>query len=458
MSDTVLGVTVERQIVVWKYNSCAAFRVLMGHKDWVEALTVVRRREDPSTIQVYSAGSDGLILRWTPTSALNSDMYDCQEEFSGHEGTIQCIVYSEEMDILITGSEDLTIRIWSFGTSQVRQEKDENESVDLNILVGHEGRITGLACCSDQVLASASHDKTIRFWDLHTRHEIDVVERAHDTPIHSMEYCETREELATAASEPIVKIWCSFKHSLKVVLTGHQADVTQVKWCAFKSCWATAADDQTIRLWDPEGMQKREIDYKGESITCMFIDNKHELVLAAMLDRAIRAYETESGFLVRKYRGHTDIVRQLTMVDEKGQYLSCSWDKSIRVWFTPKGKGKEARDQDSNVFAELPLEDLEEDEEYISSYEREHPLIPPRALKVGGATSSYLKMTNVKAQKSQEKPQADLNQETLCQTGLGKKLKDLEDSLKKDLLKERRLANSPGTKKGRGMLGVRGKR
>jgi WD40 repeat protein len=78
------------------------------------------------------------------------------------------------------------------------------------------------------VLASVSHDKTMRFWDLHTRHEIDVVEAAHDSPIHSLEYCETREELATAAHEPNVKIWCSFKHSLKMVLTGHTADVTQV--------------------------------------------------------------------------------------------------------------------------------------------------------------------------------------------------------------------------------------
>lgn len=80
----------------------------------------------------------------------------------------------------------------------------------------------------EQVLASVSHDKSIRFWDLHTRHEIDVVERAHDTPIHHMEYCEKNEEIATAASEPIVKIWCALKHSLKLVLTPHLADVTQV--------------------------------------------------------------------------------------------------------------------------------------------------------------------------------------------------------------------------------------
>jgi WD40 repeat protein len=79
------------------------------------------------------------------------------------------------------------------------------------------------------VLVSVSHDRTMRFWDLHTRHEMDVVERAHDTPIHTLAYCEENEELATAAHEPIVKIWCSYKHSLKAVLTGHVGDVSQVR-------------------------------------------------------------------------------------------------------------------------------------------------------------------------------------------------------------------------------------
>mmetsp|Transcript_348 Transcript_348/g.594 ORF Transcript_348/g.594 Transcript_348/m.594 type:complete len:555 (+) Transcript_348:210-1874(+) len=230
LSDSVVGITTDRKLVVWRYNSCAAFRVINGHRDWVEAVTVVRRREDPNQVQVYSAGSDGTIMKWTPTSAVNGDLYSCAEELAGHEGAVQCLVYSEEMDLLVSGSEDLTIRIWELGGPQVRPgaEKEEDETVDSNVLVGHEGRITGLACCSDQVLASVSHDKSIRFWDLHTRHEIDVVERAHDTPIHHMEYCEKNEEIATAASEPIVKIWCALKHSLKLVLTPHLADVTQV--------------------------------------------------------------------------------------------------------------------------------------------------------------------------------------------------------------------------------------
>ncbi|KAK3240375.1 hypothetical protein CYMTET_49778 [Cymbomonas tetramitiformis] len=449
-SDLVVGITAHRQLVLWRYNPAAAFRVLNAHRDWVESLVVVHRREDPSAAQVFSAGSDGLILRWIPNSALNTDLYTCQEELPGHEGSVLCVVYSEEMDLLISGSEDLTIRIWNLGG----KVDLENENAELNVLLGHEGRITGLVCCSDQVLASASHDKTIRFWDLHTRHEIDVIERAHDTPIHMLEYCDTREELATCASEPVVKIWCAYKHSLKVVLSGHKADVTQVRWCAFRECWVTAADDETLCTWDVEGTLLQTIYYRGESVTAMYVDLKNELLLVAMLDRAIRAFDLEREELVRKYTGHTDLVRQICQVEEKSQYLSCSWDKSIRVWFTPKGKHQPSDKVATDVAAS---EEVDDSETFTSNYEREHPLVQPRALRA--APTQILKLTKAgaKTSKQEQLAAAEKEHESQNQNQLGRRLNELEEHLhSKHFGEDRRRAgmHSPSNmrSKGRGLV------
>ena len=44
----MVAVTTDRKLVVWKFNPCAAFRTLEGHRDWVEDLILVRRREDPA--------------------------------------------------------------------------------------------------------------------------------------------------------------------------------------------------------------------------------------------------------------------------------------------------------------------------------------------------------------------------------------------------------------------------
>jgi len=452
LSDNVVGVTSDRRLVVWAYNHCAAFRCLNGHLDWVESVVVVRRREDPSTLQLYSAGSDGLVLQWMTASNNNNDLFTQEDELAGHEGSVLCIVYSEEMDLLVTGSEDLTIRIWELGVPKIKSaaEKgaEEDSSVDSCVLVGHTARITALACCSDQVLASVSHDKSLRFWDLHTRHEIDVVENAHGTPIHSLEYCECREELATAAHETTAKVWCSFKHSLKYVLGGHTRDVTQVRWCPFKNCWVTACDDELIRLFDTDGVEMSRFVFKGESVTTMYMDCKHELLVCAMVDRAIRAYDIETGDLVRKYSGHGDLVRQLAQVEERGQYLSCSWDKSIRIWWAPKGKGLEARAPDRAAVQEMQTEEESEDAVYVSNYEKEHPLVMPKTLKLGS------KMVVRKQRKQQEKEVVEVEKDVEDLTGIGRRLKELDDTLRNELERELRSANSAPTPSSAGAGGT----
>jgi WD40 repeat protein len=162
-SDTVVAVTTDRKLVVWKFNPCAAFRTLEGHRDWVEDMILVRRREDPAqedslTTQVYSAGADGILLRWAATTSANGDLYSVEEELEGHEGSVLCCTYSEDLDVLISGSDDLTIRIWDLGTPAMRllEGKDGEEKENSNVLEGHEARITGLACCSDQVRFASS--------------------------------------------------------------------------------------------------------------------------------------------------------------------------------------------------------------------------------------------------------------------------------------------------------------
>ena len=48
---------------------------------------------------------------------------------------------------------------------------------------GHEGKVTGLALLPDWTLASVSHDRTIRLWDLHTFKLMKTVKDAHESPL-----------------------------------------------------------------------------------------------------------------------------------------------------------------------------------------------------------------------------------------------------------------------------------
>ena len=74
----------------------------------------------------------------------------------GHRGGVRALAFAPDGERIASGSDDLTVRIWSVvsGMEQVLCE-------------GHEGPVTSVAYGpKGRVVVSASTDSTIRFWDV----------------------------------------------------------------------------------------------------------------------------------------------------------------------------------------------------------------------------------------------------------------------------------------------------
>ena len=68
------------------------------------------------------------------------------------------MAFSPDGTTLASGSHDKTIRMWDMETGQLR-----------TILKGHKNRVNSVAFSPDgRTLASGSRDKTIRLWDVET--------------------------------------------------------------------------------------------------------------------------------------------------------------------------------------------------------------------------------------------------------------------------------------------------
>ncbi|KAA6425225.1 MAG: hypothetical protein FRX49_04720 [Trebouxia sp. A1-2] len=244
----------------------------------MEAVLAVQLVEgEPSVI--FSACADGHVLRWELDAELNADSYRVGEEMPLHDSNVLAMVYSHDLEALITASQDTTIQVHWHNLRQPKKGMDSlqgvissleetgirtvrlgatqrfkeapaaaDESVpggttrlamveadpavetgmpSLDVVLSHEGRVTGLALLPDWTLASVSHDRTIRLWDLHTFRLMKTVKDAHETPLQGIDYSSSKDEFVTWAMDSFAYVWDAVTLNTQYALVGHTAEVTQ---------------------------------------------------------------------------------------------------------------------------------------------------------------------------------------------------------------------------------------
>ncbi|OWF48420.1 uncharacterized protein LOC110453096 [Mizuhopecten yessoensis] len=307
--------------------------------------------------------------------------------------TILKIIFVESLDFIIAASEDSNVYVWGFDDDAVKAlqhmkpqdlqkliskysilldsdsdllpqnaKQGDGDSVTnrvagfvcKHVFAGHNSCVTSLVVIGrDQGLnstdvLSAGWDRRICLWDLEAGdlHDtfrntgstnLENMELACDGVIMDMDYSVKYNEFAYASSDKMVYIrkfnTNGAKMTLVNTLQGHEGEITCVRWNPHgKGSWVTGSEDSTIRIWAGHGLNECETVLSAQGgVCCLCIDMQNgALVVGAQ--KYIRVYDPESYRLAQTNEGHTDAIRSIIHIPERNQYVSCSWDKTIRVW------------------------------------------------------------------------------------------------------------------------------
>ncbi|XP_024530233.1 uncharacterized protein LOC9659693 [Selaginella moellendorffii] len=170
------------------------------------------------------------------------------------------------------------------------------------------------------------------------------------------------------------------------VLRGHEAKI--VGLCVHNEegmQYSPPRDEGEIAMWDPDaGCVTKTMCHKKEPVTCLFVDEINKLVLMSMLsDHFIRGFDLNMEKELCTYVGHKDQIHSLVHFPHRKQYLSGSWDSTIRAWLTPDSIVEPKPVVIRTAVEEKDVDPLQE-EPLISSYEKEYPLVPPKTLQNAG--------------------------------------------------------------------------
>ncbi|OLS25874.1 MAG: hypothetical protein HeimC3_11480 [Candidatus Heimdallarchaeota archaeon LC_3] len=218
-----------------------------------------------------------------------------------HDSSINSIFsinISENRDIIVTSSNDKTIKMW-----------DSNDWSHLAIAMGHKSAIRGITFNKDsKYILSCSNDTTIRKFDLSVLfNELNSNEEAKENfPI------ETKE----------LAVYNHHRHSVNSILISHSGKY-----------FATASNDHTIALFDTETFTNRIVmkGHKDHVISLMFSKDDKKLYSGGK-NGDIIVFETLSGKISNSINLHNDAVKAI--VEAKNEFFITISDDNSSILFS----------------------------------------------------------------------------------------------------------------------------
>mmetsp|Transcript_39965 Transcript_39965/g.78589 ORF Transcript_39965/g.78589 Transcript_39965/m.78589 type:complete len:426 (+) Transcript_39965:56-1333(+) len=283
-------------------------------------------------------------------------------KLTGHRAPITFVKYHPRFNIVVTCSEDHTLRVWDCHTGEYERT-----------LSGHTDTVTSCAFNSKgSLLASTSNDTFVKLWDFGAEMEgtfkCTKTLTGHDHTVSHVIFTQSGDNLYSCSRDKTIKMWETETGHCKTTLQDHSDWVRRVALSPCEKFLASGCMDHTINIWN---LQKgsvmwslRDHDHVVESLAWSNIQADTHIIdkvleeddqkvaktqqkdrannsiaevggmflVSCSRDKMIRLWFVSEGVCVKNLRGHDNWVRDV-LFHPSGRYIiSCSDDKSIKCW------------------------------------------------------------------------------------------------------------------------------
>ncbi|MFP4394996.1 MAG: hypothetical protein ACLFTI_07000 [Anaerolineales bacterium] len=281
---------------------------------------------------IAAASDDAIVYVWElhpldmgGTSQLTATLHTT---FTGHTGPVNAVAFSPAENILASASQDRTIRFWDLETGRA-----------VHTLVGHTAGVTTIAYSSDGThLVSGSRDLTVRLWNIATRaaNALTVLSGPENVVLRVGFSPEDRYILA-GSGDKSVRLWdrSFLKEQQLSTLTGQTARMRNIAFNPQGKFLASGDDQGIAQVWSlASGEVINTLHTLGGTLWDVTYSHDGQQLITCSEDGKVRVWEAATGHLIKVLSGHRADVN-VSAFSPDGAYLATgSDDQTAILWDT----------------------------------------------------------------------------------------------------------------------------
>ncbi|MBW4467631.1 MAG: AAA-like domain-containing protein [Pegethrix bostrychoides GSE-TBD4-15B] len=251
--------------------------------------------------------------------ALRQAVYNTSEvnRLRGHQSSILAVAVSPDDQLMVSGSEDRTLRLWR-RTGQF-----------VKAFYGHSDPVNSVDFSPDsRLIVSGSADRTVILWNRDGQRLQRLL--GHSGSVLAVKFAPDGRDLASASQDGTAKLW-STDGTLLVTLTGHQDAVRDVAFSRDGRLIATASDDKTVRIWERSGKLVTTIPADSERVSAVAFNPTDRTLVSGGTDGTLKIWQLD-GTLLQTLSGHRAAIQSIAIGTYGRNIASASRDGTIKIW------------------------------------------------------------------------------------------------------------------------------
>ncbi len=269
-----------------------------------------------------AAGSfDGTVRIWALTpDAPGSVSATLALTLKGHTDAVNAVAYSPAENVLATASADKTIRIWNPRTGEA-----------LLTLTGHTSGVDSIAFSADgRYLISGSRDLTVRVWDVMARNPNALLTLLSGprNVVTAVAFSPDNRFLVAGTQDHALRVWNQgfVARQGLTTLSGHEARVRGMAYSPDGIHLASGDGRGIVRIWDVRtGVTVRQLGPTGGTIWNLAYSPDGQYLVTCTADDNAYVWDQTSSTPIAVLSGHNADVEDAEFSGD-GRYLVTGGD------------------------------------------------------------------------------------------------------------------------------------